>query len=410
MTYETWSPSTNSATLLYAAAVNGGEHPKGWNAAVEIEADNAGISQDNVVARSAYFQKRFNEVVAADPWKFVHRVRVSFGDFFWYFDLEKVWEKVWVIGAIGVVAIGNAFVRRSAWWLLLLPFTWGFVKFGPPLHLAPVSLGIWLLALALAREKRAAFFLLGALVIGAGLLNALVANFGVERGAIIIFWAGHLLVIAPVLLLAGGQSLAREINGSDRVYVRPLAWGTALGFVLGFTLIAFRIFSLEDPAPLRPGLSAEAYEFAKSGGSEWPVDAPREFFATDVKLTGYQNVFGPHEDGGHWSRAFEARDYERVIFFPRIIDGPDARELVDVCVAVPVKGFPERGRFLLTGVENTVEKAPLDDAKTVIEVTSLVPLDRKTGKPVFDNAILFDLSPEAKAVLENAGGNPATEK
>ncbi|MEM9479423.1 MAG: glycosyltransferase family 39 protein [Verrucomicrobiota bacterium] len=375
--FNTWSLSTNSGTLLYAMAKGQSGDENGWNAAQELEADAAGLARDDVAGRVHYFNQKFAAAVMADPLGYLQRVGSAFIEHFWFYVPDDAWEIAWMLVVVGMAAGWASIRRQNPLWLLAIPAIWAVLRFDARfIFLLPI-LGLPAATLIFRRMRWSGIAVLAAMLIGAALMNAMVGNFGVNRGSIIVFWAAHFLLVLPFFLAARGEyRRISERRDAGRPFWVPVASMQLAMLVVGFALIAVRAFTPEqDPVSLADKVAEE-------------VKDDSSMVVADVEMTGYQAVFGPHEDGGHWSRSFESRGYERVIFFPRHVSGPSRGSLLTSCIAPFTGEFPDQGRFLLAGELNRKEETTLDDAKELVEVVSMTPVD-ETGEPIIDQRILF---------------------
>ncbi|MEM0896975.1 MAG: glycosyltransferase family 39 protein [Verrucomicrobiota bacterium] len=377
MQFDTWSLSTNSGTLLYAMAKGQSGDENGWNAAQELEADAAGLARDDVAGRVHYFNTRFAAAVMADPLGYSQRVGAEFIEHFWFYVPDDAWEIAWVLLVVGMAGVWASIRRRNPLWLLVLPAMWAILHFDARFIFLIPLIGLPAATFIFRGMSWSGIAVLASMLIGAALMNAMVGNFGVNRGSIIVFWAAHFLLVLPIFLAARGE-LRREPARLDvsRPFWVPVASMQLALLVVGFALIGVRAFWPEpEPTP-------------SVGVADEPEDDPFVVVA-DVEMTGYRAVFGPHDDGGHWSRSFESRNYKRVIFFPRHVSGPSRGTLFASCVAPYTEEFPVEGRFLLAGELNRKENTPLDDGKELVEVVSMTPVDERTGELIFDQRILF---------------------
>ena len=403
----TWGVTTidlNSAVMIYGAAAPPGEGEKRMLAARHYEdGDRAGIPRGEHGARYHFFMGRYKEIVAADPGGYFAFVAGRLVDFFTLpgFADGHVRQQ---LGVVFFLACTWLAWRRRIPPLVLLAGGWPLIADG--LGACPAALVVTIAtALGFAfnpGRARLAIAILAATLAGAGILNALVGNFALNRGTVFIEWIVVLLVSAGILglarLAAGGVDqtpAGTEPTGGRFSDAYPLA-------VLGVLVAAMLALVIRAGVTRSPDLDAWAIpagiasEARSEIGERHPAVPGDELFVGRVQLGEYRWLIRHDQDLGHWARTFEPRPFERTVAMP--LAGYHEGSLMSRTLTVNLPGdqlgLDGSRDFLLVGMRNLDEQAELGHGKLIIEALALIPYNPASPELDTGAAIYFQPPPD----------------
>jgi hypothetical protein len=403
---QTWGVATldlNSSVMLYGAAAPAlGDERRALSARHYAEGDEAGIPRQDRGARYSYYMGRYKEVVADDPGGYSRFVAEQFFEFFTVpgFGDGHVREE---FGAIFFFCVVWLAWRRRAPGMVLLAGLWPLIA--PGMEALPAALVVAIgagVGFACHRgPARVAIAVLVATLVGAGLLNALVGNFALDRGSVFIEWIVFLLVASG---MAGVARLAAGVGSEDSGFaaagerfsdVYPLVLLTlfAAGSGLLVAKAAFAdkpdLASWEVPDPVADRARAEV-------ARREPAAGDGALYVSRVRLGEYRWFISKGEDVGHWARPFEVREFDRTVALP--LTGYDPKSLGGRAVTINIPG-DERALdgerdFLLVGLSNVDDDAPLDHGTLVVETLALIPYDAAAAELDLRGGTYFPLPPD----------------
>ncbi|MFT4547158.1 MAG: hypothetical protein ACI9UA_003415 [Pseudoalteromonas tetraodonis] len=400
-----WGVATldlNSAVMLYGAAAKPPEGGKQMLAARHYrEGDAAGFARYDHGPRYHYYMDQYKASVAEDHSAYFAFIRSKFVEFFSApgFGDGHVREQLGVVFFCALVVVAW---RRRLPPLVLLAGFWPWIGAGiasaPPLLVVLTGAAV---GFALSRgAARLAIALLLATLCGAGVLNAMVGNFALNRGTVFIEWMVFLLVaggmFAVARFAAGDRKAVVEKPAPDRFsdgYPLVLLSIFLAGFLL---LVAKSMFAAKPDIAswqLAPGVKAAVCaEVLK----HHPGVVERDLFVSRVRLGGYRWFVADGEDLGHWSRQFEVRAFDRTIAIP--LTGYFAESLgvksVDVNLPGDQRGLDGDRDFILAGLRNVDEHAELAHATLIVESLVLIPYDPDDEELDLGSAIHFERPPD----------------
>ena len=403
-----WGVATldlNSSVMLYGAAA---PPPDGERRALAArhyaEGDEAGIPREDRGARYNYYMGRYKEVVADDPDGYARFLAGQFIEFFTVpgFADGHLREG---LGAVFFFCLVWLACRRRAPGMVLFAGLWPLAA--PWLEALPASLviaaGAGLGFACLRGAARVAIALLVATLVGAGILNAMVGNFALGRGTVFIEWIVFLLVAAGMAGLARlAAGVRSEESGGAATRERfsdayPLAL-LAL-FVAGSGLLVAKAVFAGKPelASWRVPAPVAARARAELARHDPAVEAEAEgLYVLRVRLGEYRWFIPKGVDVGHWARPFEVRDFDRTVALP--LTGYNSESLGGTAVTINIPG-DQRGLdgerdFLLVGLPNIDDAAPLDHGTLVVETLALIPYHPADAELDLRGGIYFPKPPD----------------
>ena len=388
-----WGVATldlNGAVMLYGAAAPPGEGEKQMLSARHyIEGDEAGFARSDHGARYHYYMGRYREVIGEDRPRYASAVMSNFLEYFSApgFDDGEVRER---LGAVFFFSLVWLAWRRKFPPLVLLAGLWPWIGDGiaaaPPVLV--VGLGAVLGLVLHGKAARAAIVILLLTLLGAGVLNALVGNFALNRGTVFVEWIAILLVASGITGLARlAVGLWRGESGQEQFATRfadgyPLALVAI--FVVGFcVLVAKALFAshLEiDSWELPPEVAAATR--AAVAERHPGIESPEDLYVARVRLGEYRWFIRGGEDLGNWARTFEVRPFDRTVAMALTGYSKRSLEARSVTINLPgdQRGIDGQQDFVVVGLRNIDESATLDHATLIVEALALFPYDPEQGE------------------------------
>ena len=380
-----WGVTTldlNSAVMLYGAAAPA---PEGEDRFLDsrhyLEAEAAGIDRDDRAANYHYFMNRFKEEVARDPGDYFSYIGKCYLRFFEAPGFRDGHMRA-ELGTAFFLALALVAVRLRFAPILLLAGLWPQIADGlaalPAIVVISVSA---VLALAGHGPRgRFATALLACTLGAAGVLNAMVGNFALNRGLVFIEWIVFLLVAAG---FAGAARLTlRALKRPEPILGEPapdpaptriLPPAILAVFFAGLAIVILRNATAGE-------IDNSGWQLTEAAAAQLAEDAEASYTAV-VELGEYRWFIPANTDLGHWSRFFEVMPYDRTVVVAR--NGYDTEDGAEnnVYLSVPadITGLPGDQRYAIAGRKSIDDDAPLGNARVVIEVLALAPFDPETA-------------------------------
>ena len=369
------SISINSAMMLYATVSPSGR----YGPDLETEALAAGLAPGDLKARAIYYGERFSAEVRRDPLRWLRVVNAGIARFHARFDPR---DPVLVLSLTGLglwlaLRPRDQLPMHGQAALLLLPVAGWCAQYLPPeWWLAAAAVG------ALASGNRAARLwavLLLCLIAGTAIMDGLTSGALGRRLWTMTEWGAACLALLALQRLAA--ALGRQSDGGDAkavVDARLPGLSATTVAVCGFTLYASLLTgwrTLRGPEELALPVHSEAMAFLGKALKSQPVTAQLSPDAAEawcglLEIGEYRVTLGPHEASGHWSRAFAARPDERTVV---LAGQPGIPQLLTLQIPGKEAAAWPRGWYLVAGVWNIDENAPLGHEVRMLEVIAATP-------------------------------------
>ncbi|MGK0185835.1 MAG: hypothetical protein ACI9R3_001618 [Verrucomicrobiales bacterium] len=431
--YDTFSLSTAGSDLLYSAAADS----PGWGAELYDELIAEGVERERLGEAHAFFSKRYAETVKQSPLRYFKRL------FGWMLEYLTAHDYSQPLTRLGLLLAGffaalrgwangrsiagcGCFLASAA----LAPIV-GFVSVGLVLT-ASVAVCLWLGD----RMLRLAVVVLLATLFSGAMMSAMIGNFGMNRMTPLTSW-----VFIAVLFMALEMIVSRLVkersddqNDEDKKQLQTArmsaAW-SGVGRITAWAMITVSVaavgvvmatgFSnvgkLQTELALDDDSQAEVRSWIRQQLPGAATAADEIFFVSVVRLDLYRGFIQADEDTSHWARPFLPRNYDRTVAFVRVLPGKmPIGSLMSVQFRCPVDALPQGQVFVLAGVLNHDENAPLGHDKIMIEGLALIPFSGSGSEKTinFQQAQTFPVTPEAGVIMTNGaavegGGDPWEE-
>ena len=391
----TWSPSINSSIMLYAGAAPDVGHTHALNSAHYAEGEEEGLIE-YTRDWNTFFVKRYRDTVAEDPGQYLKRVAHYTLAFFDEFSLNQPWRKVFLLISVCLVIAWQSWRYGSPLTFLVMPVA---VLGIPPLCKLPTLALILISAAVLLfspknRQYRTGAALALSLLLGAAVLNGMIANFALNRSAVLASWLVFYLAFAAITHLIRITTLPDKVPDTTMP-----AWNrfskVTLGIyfaivVAGLAIMGIRtsLGSMEPKAPEVPDLIAdELFQNASLRNYELTQQL--------IRIGDYRMPLGANEDTGHVSPIFAPREQPRIVVFPRLIypNGYPVWSPVHFTNATPNQ-LPRGKTFVLVAIKHEI-KDDFDRPLAVWEAVSLTPYDPKTETIDKTARITFPIAEES---------------
>jgi hypothetical protein len=369
------SISINSAMMLYATVSPSGR----YGPDLETEALAAGLAPGDIRARAIYYGERFSAEVRRDPLRWLRLVNAGIARFHSRFDPR---DPVLVLGLTGLglwlaLRLRDQLLMPRQAALLLLPMAGWCAQYLPPeWWLAAAAVG------SLASGNRATRLwavLLLCLIAGTAIMDGLTSGALGRRLWTMTEWCAACLAFLALQRLAAG--LGRQSAHSDSgavVDARVPGLSPTAAALCGFTLYASLLTgwrTLRGPEEFPVPTHGEAMAFLGKSLKSQPVtahlspDAARAWCGL-LEIGEYRMTLGSREASGHWSRAFALRPDERTVV---LAGQPGIPQLLALQIPGKEAAAWPRGWYLVAGVWNIDENAPLGHEVRMLEVIAASP-------------------------------------
>ena len=413
--YNTFSLSTAGSDLLYSAATDS----PGWSKDLYDELQGEGLEREQLGEVHAFFSKRFAEKVKQDPGRYLKRL-VS-----WVFEYMTHHEYGYPLTRL-MVLLGGLLWAMRAWWkgrlvvggVCLLGATGlapliGHLPSGLVLA-ASTALALWFGD----RSLRLSIVVLLATLISGALMSAMIGNFGLNRTSPLTGW-----VYTAILFIALEATACRAIGGPNEVVddagLRTAGIWEGLPGGIAWSLITVSVFAAAltgftgivnggnvatSSVELKPADQARVRDWVRKELPGAKGASDETFFVSVVRFEPYIAFLPGKKDASHWARPFLPRDYGRTVAFVRVLPGQApgvGGSLMAVQFRCRIEDLPEDKVFVLVGVNNVDEDAPLGHDITMVEALSLIPFSHSQQAMVLDfaDARMFPVTPEAATIL-----------
>lgn len=395
-----WSPSINSAILLYAGAVPDLGHTNSLNSAHFAEAERLNLVE-NSPEWGAFYRKRYADTVAEDRSRYLRRISGYTIGFFHGFRLDIPWRTGCLELSLCILVIWQSWRRRcpqAVFWLPVVIIATPLICMLPALALVLASAGILLLSpWNTARRTGPAIAL--CLLCGAAVLNGMIANFALNRSAFIATWLVFYLVfsaIAHLVELPWLLKSRREENPAapESPWNRYVTTVAALLFtviIAGHTMMGIR-----TALGFKPGPEVNVPDLLPRALSRYPALASvkEKLQAQVVTLGDYHVPLSHNEDTGHIATIFGPREEPRVVVMPRLVlGGKRNRPITQTNFVGELKDIPTKGTFVLVSLFHEITDEFGRPAST-LEALSLTPFDPESGVADTEHTIDYPLAKE----------------
>lgn len=333
MVMNTFSPSTNSATLLRGGADP--VHKQMWPG-MHDEPAAAGIARDDEAASYAYHMKLYRELVREDPVRYVKQVGEAWLECFSFFRISDPGLRLaglMLLGVLGLRAVWRE--GHVAGLLVAMGLAFGWLQLERPVA-GWVLLGSLLVMLATYRKDLRLWLLVILMLNLAGgtVLAGMSGNQTASRLWQVIDWAVFLILLGALGVV--WEALSRRIRlGGRSAAAEPPPESEELPWVGGLTVGAAAVgvacsllavgLTLAGPgkADVETLTEAQQQELVAKVKAEHPkpeVRARTDLSAAVIRL-GHRRYLQPAGyDTAHWMTHFGRRSFDRWVLSPERAD------------------------------------------------------------------------------------------